>query len=52
MVEPFLEKLPENTQADIMNLFTFSPDEIEQSEISSRYFFMNTEFEDPSPSEL
>ena len=52
MVEPYLEKLPENIQADIVNLFTFSPDEIGDPKSSSRYFFMNTEFEDPSPSEL
>ena len=31
MVEPYLEQLPERTQADIMNLFTFAPSELQQT---------------------
>jgi len=57
MVEPHLEKLPERTQADIMNLFTFAPSELALSEIEQRPknirdFMMNAEFEHPSPSML
>ena len=52
MVEPHLEKLPERTQADIMNLFTFAPSELQQTPKSFRQFLLNTEFDDPSPSIL
>jgi hypothetical protein len=52
MVEPILEKLPERTQADIVNLFTFAPSELEQTPKTSREFFKNLEFDDPSPSML
>ena len=52
MVEPHLEQLPERTQADIMNLFTFAPSELQQAPKTFREFLLNTEFEDPSPSML
>src|SRR5882724_4476442 len=52
MVEPHLEQLPERTQADIMNLFTFAPSELQQSPKSLKEFMKNTEFDDPSPSML
>lgn len=52
MIEPHLELLPERTQADIMNLFTFAPSELQQAPKSLRNHLMNTEFEDPSPSLL
>ncbi|MGA2033082.1 MAG: hypothetical protein ABSG68_12560 [Thermoguttaceae bacterium] len=52
MVEPHLDHLPERTQADIMNLFTFAPSEIEQTPKTFKEFVLNTEFEDPSPSML
>jgi hypothetical protein len=52
MVESYLERLPERTQADIMNLFTFAPSELQQTPKTLREFFKNTEFEDPSPSML
>jgi len=52
MVEPHLEQLPERTQADIMNLFTFAPSELEQTPTTLKEFMMNTEFDDPSPSML
>jgi hypothetical protein len=52
IVEPHLKRLPERTQADIVNLFTFAPSELEQPTNSFRQFFMNTEFDDPSPSML
>jgi hypothetical protein len=52
MVEPYLDTLPERTQADIMNLFTFAPSELQQTPKTFREFLKNTEFEDPSPSML
>ncbi|MEX1098399.1 MAG: hypothetical protein WED34_20305 [Planctomycetales bacterium] len=52
MVEPHLEHLPERTQADIVSLFTFAPSELQDSKKSLKEFFLNTEFEDPSPSRL
>src|SRR5438105_13239354 len=50
MIEPHLGQLPERTQADIMNLFTFAPSELQQTPKTFRAYLMNTEFEDPSPS--
>jgi hypothetical protein len=52
MVEPFLEQLPERTQADIVTLFTFAPSELQQPAKIMRELLLNTEFEDPSPSML
>lgn len=52
MVEPHLEQLPERTQADIVSLFTFAPTELQQTAKTFRQFFLNTEFDDPSPSML
>jgi hypothetical protein len=52
MVEPYLEQLPERTQADIMSLFTFAPSELVQTPKSLREFMKNAEFDDPSPSML
>ncbi|NQT38953.1 MAG: hypothetical protein HQ581_15760 [Planctomycetes bacterium] len=52
MVEPCLEQLPERTQADIMNLFTFAPSELQQTPKTFREFLLNTEFDDPTPSML
>ena len=52
MVEPCLEQLPERTQADIMNLFTFAPSELQQTPMTFREFLLNAEFDDPSPSML
>ncbi len=50
MVEPLLDQLPEETQADIMNLLTLSPTEV-LSEFSKESL-VNAEFDDPSPSTL
>lgn len=47
MVEPLLEKLPEDTQADIMNLITLAPSETAHS---VKKQLANEEFEDPSQS--
>jgi hypothetical protein len=52
MVEPHLDRLPEQTQADIMMLFTFAPSELHQAPKSLREFMKNAEFESPSPSIL
>ena len=49
MVEPHLNRLPDETLSDIMNLLTLSPDEFAGSSWRSR---LNLEFEDPSPSML
>ena len=52
MVEPHLEELPERTQADIIDLFTFVPSELSQSPRIRKEFMLNMEFDDPSPSML
>jgi hypothetical protein len=49
MVEPLLEQLSASTQADIINLLTCSPGEIDGDAGQS---LSNLEFEDPSPSIL
>ena len=49
MVEPFLLKLPENSQADIINLLTLTPAEKKKS---SGKYLLNAEFEEPTPSGL
>ena len=52
MVEPYLDQLPERTQADIMNLFTFAPSELQPSSKAFRELRLNAEFDNPSPSRL
>lgn len=52
MVEPHLDRLPEQTQADIISLYTFAPAELHESPKTMREFMLNTEFDDPSPSML
>jgi hypothetical protein len=52
MVEKHLSALPKDTQADIMTLLTFAPEEIENPEINFRSYFLNREFDDPTPSQL
>ncbi|MDB5384460.1 MAG: hypothetical protein JWM11_106 [Planctomycetaceae bacterium] len=52
LVEPYLEQLPERTQADIMTLFTFTPAEVQQTPEKFKGYFLNAEFEHPSPSML
>jgi hypothetical protein len=49
LVESLLEQLPEEIQADIMNLVTLAPGEMTKR---FRGWFANEEFEDPSPSML
>ena len=46
MVEPLLERLPQNTQADIINLLTLTPSEQAAPSVA------NLEFDEPSPSML
>jgi len=52
IVEPFIDKLPPSTQADIVTLVLLAPSEFEQPNDSFREFMLNTEFENPSPSML
>jgi stress-induced morphogen len=52
MVELFLDKLPPETQRDIVTLFTFAPSELNRTPTTFREFLLNTEFDDPSPSML
>jgi hypothetical protein len=52
MVEPYLSRLPERTQADIMSLFTFAPSELQEPPKTFREYMQNMEFDDPSPSML
>jgi hypothetical protein len=49
MVEPLLKQLPEEIQADIMNLITLTPSEAAKP---TKLSLVNLEFEDPSPSIL
>jgi stress-induced morphogen len=50
LVEPLLNRLPENIQADIINLLTLAPSEIRDQ--LNRHSLVNLEFDDPSPSML
>lgn len=52
MVEAELDKLPPDTQRDIVTLFTFAPSELAQTPSTFREFMQNTEFDDPSPTML
>lgn len=52
IVEPILDQLPESTQSDIITLLLFSPDEIDHPNMKSRFYLINLEFDDPSPSML
>jgi len=52
MVEPFIDKLPPSTQADIVTLVLLAPSEFNQPSDTFREFMLNSEFENPSPSIL
>jgi stress-induced morphogen len=52
MVEVELDKLPPDTQRDIVTLFTFAPSELTQTPKTFREFMQNMEFDDPSPTML
>jgi hypothetical protein len=52
MVEEQLDKLPPETQRDIVTLFTFAPSELTRTATTFREFIQNTEFENPSPTIL
>lgn len=49
LVEEYLDKLPLETQQDIVTLFTFAPSELNQTPRTLREFMHNAEFDDPSP---
>ena len=50
MIESHLRTLPERTQADIINLLTLAPSELQQSRQTLREWLLNLEFEEPSRS--
>jgi stress-induced morphogen len=52
MVEEHLDKLPPDTQRDIVTLFTFAPSELTRTPTTLREFMQNTEFDNPSPTML
>jgi stress-induced morphogen len=52
IVEEHLKELPDDTQRDIVTLFTFAPSELDQTPKTFREYMLNSEFEDPSPSTL
>lgn len=52
LVEEQIGKLPPETQRDIVTLLTFAPSELSNAKRTFREFLLNTEFEDPSPSQL
>ncbi|HEV3081160.1 MAG TPA: hypothetical protein VGY66_15380 [Gemmataceae bacterium] len=52
MVEEQLDKLPPETQRDIVTLFTFAPSELTRTPMTIREFMQNTEFENYSPPAL
>lgn len=51
-IEPYLQQLPDATQADIISLLSLAPSELELTPATFRRFFLNREFDDPSPSQL
>ena len=52
MVEPYLDRLPPETQRDIVTLFTFAPSDLERTPSTIREYWLNSEFDDPSASML
>ena len=52
MVEEQIDKLPPETQRDIVTLFAFAPSDLSAPPKNFREFMLNTEFDDPSPSLL
>jgi hypothetical protein len=52
LVEEYLDKLPLETQQDIVILFTLAPSELARTPATFREFMLNTEFDDPSPTML
>ena len=51
-VEELIDTLPPETQRDIVTLFAFAPSELAGLPTSFREYMQNSEFENPSPSEL
>src|SRR5438477_9123794 len=43
MVEQYLDKLPPETQRDIVTLFTFAPSELARTPMTFREYMLNTE---------
>jgi hypothetical protein len=49
LVEEQLDRLPPETQRDIVTLFTFAPLELARTATTFREFMQNREFDNPSP---
>ena len=52
MVEQCLDKLPPETQRDIVTLLTFAPSDLGRTPTTFREYMLNTEFDDPSPPKI
>lgn len=52
LVEPYLAKLPEEIQGDIITLLLLTPEEFSDPDVGYRFHLINREFDDPSPSML
>jgi hypothetical protein len=52
MVEEYIDRLPSETQRDIVTLYVFAPSELARTPENFREFMLNTEFENPSPTLL
>jgi stress-induced morphogen len=52
LVEEQIDKLPPETQRDIVTLFTFAPSELSGIPQNVRESMLNSEFDEPSPSVL
>jgi hypothetical protein len=52
VVEPFIDRLPPSTQADIVTLVLLAPSELHEPSVTFRELSLNAEFENPSPSML
>ena len=52
IVEPHIDKLPPETQSDIVTLVLLAPSECENPNGTFREFMLNHEFENPSPTML
>ena len=52
MVEEQLDKLPPETQRDIVTLLTFAPSELTRTATTLKEYMQNTEFDNPSPTML
>ena len=52
LVKPYIARLSESSQSDVVNLVLLSPSEFDNPSNSFRKFLLSVEFEDPGPSML